>query len=46
VDVCATDKERPGRVAPKLSRYKDAIEAMLREDVTASRKQRHTATSI
>ena len=36
----------PERVAPKLGPFKDAIDAMLREDLTAPRKQRHTATRI
>lgn len=36
----------PDRVAPKLGPFKDAIDGMLREDLTAPRKQRHTATRI
>lgn len=36
----------PDRVAPKLGPFKDAIDAMLREDLAAPRKQRHTATRI
>ena len=30
----------------RLDRFKPAIDAMLREDLTAPRKQRHTATRI
>lgn len=36
----------PDRVAPKLGPFKDAIDAMMREDLAAPRKQRHTATRI
>ncbi len=34
------------RSAPRLDRFKPAIDAMLREDLTAPRKQRHTATRV
>lgn len=36
----------PDRVAPKLGPFKSVIDVMLREDLTAPRKQRHTATRI
>jgi hypothetical protein len=36
----------PERLAPKLGPFKSAIDGMLREDLTAPRKQRHTATRI
>lgn len=36
----------PVRTAPRLDPYKAAIEEMLRYDLTAPRKQRHTATRI
>ena len=36
----------PERVAPKLGPFKSLIDGMLREDLTAPRKQRHTATRI
>lgn len=35
----------PVRVSPKLDRFKDTIDTMLRADLDAPRKQRHTATS-
>ena len=34
------------RSAPRLDRFKPAIDAMLREGLTAPRKQRHTATRV
>jgi len=34
------------RTAPKLDAFKPVIDAMLREDLTAPRKQRHTAKPI
>ena len=44
----ATPPERktPARTAPKLDPFKPAIDAMLVEDITAPRKQRHTARRI
>jgi transposase len=34
------------RVSPRLERFKPAIDAMLREDLDAPRKQRHTARRV
>ena len=34
------------RIAPRLAPYKSAIDAMLRSDVDAPKKQRHTARRI
>ncbi len=39
-------RKTPVRSAPRLDPYKAAIEEMLRYDLTAPRKQRHTATRI
>lgn len=39
-------RKRPVRTAPRLDPYKPAIDEMLRYDLTAPRKQRHTATRI
>lgn len=39
-------RKTPVRVAPKLDPFKPAIDAMLVEDLTAPRKQRHTARRI
>ncbi|WP_288800115.1 IS21 family transposase [uncultured Arsenicicoccus sp.] len=39
-------RKTPVRSAPRLDPYKPAIEEMLRYDLTAPRKQRHTATRI
>jgi hypothetical protein len=39
-------RKTPARAAPKLDRVKPAIDAMLREDLTAPRKQRHTARRV
>lgn len=39
-------RKTPQRVAPKLEPFKPAIDEMLRADLTAPRKQRHTATRI
>jgi hypothetical protein len=36
----------PERASPRLDPYKAAIDAMLTEDTTAPRKQRHTARRI
>lgn len=36
----------PARVAPRLDPFKDVIDGMLRADLDAPRKQRHTATRI
>jgi len=35
-------RRRPARSSPRLDPYKDAIDAMLRTDLDAPRKQRHT----
>jgi hypothetical protein len=39
-------RKTPVRVAPKLDPAKDLIDAMLMQDLTAPRKQRHTARRI
>ncbi|SFR38602.1 Transposase [Microbacterium azadirachtae] len=39
-------RKTPRRIAPKLEPFKPAIDEMLRADLTAPRKQRHTATRI
>ncbi len=39
-------RKRPARPSPRLDPHKDAIDAMLRTDLDAPRKQRHTATRI
>lgn len=39
-------RKTPQRIAPKLELFKPAIDEMLRADLTAPRKQRHTATRI
>ncbi|MGY3567899.1 IS21 family transposase [Sinomonas sp. RB5] len=39
-------RKTPVRASPMLGPFKDAIDAMLREDLEAPRKQRHTATRI
>ncbi|MCS3790032.1 ribosomal protein L37AE/L43A [Tsukamurella ocularis] len=39
-------RKTPDRSAPRLDRFKPVIDAMLRPDVDAPRKQRHTATRI
>jgi transposase len=39
-------RKRPARSSPRLDPYKDAIDAMLRSDLDAPRKQRHTATRV
>ena len=39
-------RKAPLRVAPRLAPYKAAIDAMLRSDVDAPKKQRHTARRV
>ena len=39
-------RKAPTRSAPRLDPFKDAIDGMLRADLDAPRKQRHTATRI
>lgn len=39
-------RKKPVRTAPRLDPYKPVIDEMLRYDLTAPRKQRHTATRI
>lgn len=39
-------RKKATRSSPRLAPFKDAIDAMLRADLTAPRKQRHTATRI
>ncbi len=39
-------RKTPVRSSPRLDPYRDAIDAMLRADLDAPRKQRHTATRI
>ena len=39
-------RKRPARPSPRRDPHKDAIDAMLRTDLDAPRKQRHTATRI
>lgn len=39
-------RKTPVRRSPRLDPYRDAIDAMLRADLDAPRKQRHTATRI
>lgn len=40
------ERKTPVRAAPKLDSFKPVIDAMLRVDLDAPRKQRHTATRI
>ncbi len=40
------ERKRPVRVSPRLEPFKEAIDTMLRADLDAPRKQRHTATRI
>ena len=42
----AVPPAKPRAVAPRLAPYKTAIDAMLRSDVDAPKKQRHTARRI
>ena len=37
-------RKTPQRIAPRLEPFKTAIDSMLRSDLDAPRKQRHTAT--
>jgi hypothetical protein len=39
-------RKTPQRVAPRLERFKAAIDAILRSDLDAPKKQRHTARLI
>ncbi len=39
-------RKRPARLSPRLEPFKDAIDVMLRTDLDAPRKQRHTATRV
>ncbi|MDQ2709106.1 MAG: IS21 family transposase [Actinomycetota bacterium] len=39
-------RKRPARSSPRLEPFRDAIDVMLRADLDAPRKQRHTATRI
>ena len=39
-------RKRRVQVAPKLDAVRELIDGMLREDLTAPKKQRHTATRI
>ena len=39
-------RKRPVRASPRLDPFKDIIDGMLRSDLDAPRKQRHTATRI
>jgi hypothetical protein len=39
-------RKQPTRSSPRLDPFKDAIDGMLRADLDAPRKQRHTATRI
>jgi len=39
-------RKTPLRVAPRLQPYKSAIDAMLRSDLDAPKKQRHTARRV
>lgn len=39
-------RKSPTRSAPRLDPFKDAIDGMLRADLDAPRKQRHTATRV
>ncbi|TWP32363.1 IS21 family transposase [Leekyejoonella antrihumi] len=39
-------RKRPVRVSPRLDPFRDAIDAMLRADLDAPRKQRHTAVRV
>ena len=39
-------RKTPIRSSPRLDPFKDTIDAMLRSDLEAPRKQRHTATRI
>jgi transposase len=40
------ERQAPLRVAPRLAPYKSAIDEMLRSDVDAPKKQRHTARRV
>lgn len=40
------ERKTPARAAPVLGRFAGAIDAMLREDLDAPRKQRHTARRV
>jgi len=40
------ERKSPARAAPKLEAFKSVIDAMLREDLDAPRKQRHTARRV
>ena len=44
--ACPPPRKTPHRIAPKLGPFKFAIDAMLTSDLTAPRKQRHTARRI
>lgn len=39
-------RKTPVRESPRLGPFKPLIDAMLREDLTAPEKQRHTATRV
>lgn len=39
-------RKRPVRCSPRLEPFEDVIDAMLRADLDAPRKQRHTATRV
>ena len=39
-------RKTPQRIAPRLKPFKAAIDAMLRSDLDAPKKQRHTARRI
>jgi hypothetical protein len=45
-DPLSPARKTPVRSSPRLDPFKPAIEAMLTEDTTAPRKQRHTARRI
>jgi transposase len=40
------ERKTPARTAPRLDRFKAAIDTMLREDLEAPKKQRHTARRV
>ena len=46
VSAMPPPRKVPVRSSPRLDPFKDAIDAMLRSDLDAPRKQRHTATRI